>query len=120
MISLLDNYFNALTLRISVRSVRQVHHHGSVRLVRERRSGGSGGVLGGLFQQRLEPVDLRIFQSRVSRGLSQNPRKLLPRDWTGARPAPGASQTGSRAQQRLVRAARQQSVAQQRDDQRPH
>jgi len=80
--------------------------------VRERRSGGSGGVLGRLFQQRFESVDLRLFQSRVSRSLSQNPRKLLSRDRTGARSAPGASQTGPRAQQRLVRAACQQSVTQ--------
>lgn len=65
---------------------QQVHHHVSVRHLREQRLGGSSGILGGVLQQRAKSTHLRLLQSWLPGRVQKDVEELLRCPTSGSRP----------------------------------
>lgn len=99
---------------------QQVHHYVPLRQLQEQRLRGGGGILGRLLQQRAEPSHLRVLQPGLPGRVQEDPGELLRGDRASSGPAPGPSEAGPGAQQRVLGVAREQSAESQRDDERAH
>lgn len=67
-----------------------VHHHISVRQLREQRLGGSGGILGGVLQQRAKSTHLRLLQPGLPGRVQKDVEELLRCPASGPRPTPSS------------------------------